>query len=249
MAEYFKDFFKFDIAGEVYSSLIVILIMVILAIIIGIQAARQDPLKKSKGLLLICEIGIDFFDRQVKELMGPHFKGFGGFIMGIATYLFLSFIIGLTGLPSPVGYLAVPLSLALITFTLIHFTSVKYTKWAYFKRYIDPIPIFLPINLISMWAPLLSLTLRLFGNALSGWTLMTLVYFAFESLSNMIFGALPDGFAPLAMFVAPVLHAYFDIFSGFIQTTVFIFLTMIFVAQEGPEDISINEELKKGGNN
>lgn len=247
MAELFKDFFKFDIAGEVYSSLIVIIIMIILCVIIGIQAHFQDPLKKPKGLLLICEIGVNFFDRQVKELMGPHFKGYGGFIMGVATYLFLSFMIGLTGLPSPVAYLAVPLSLALVTFGLIHFTNMRYAKWSYFKRYIDPIPIFLPINLISMWAPLLSLTMRLFGNAISGWTLMTLVYWAFENLSNMIIPNLPAGFAPIAPIITPVLHAYFDIFSGFIQTTVFIFLTMIFIAQEGPEDISISEEIKKEG--
>ena len=100
---------------------------------------------------------------------------FGGFIMGVAVYLFIAFIFGLTGLPSPVTYMAVPLSLGLTTFILIHVTSIRYTKWKYFKRYIDPIPIFLPINLISMWAPLLSLTLRLFGNAIAGWALLTIV--------------------------------------------------------------------------
>jgi F-type H+-transporting ATPase subunit a len=242
-----QNFFKFDIAPEVFSSLLVMVIMLVLAVIIGIQAHFQDPLKKPKGLLLICEIGVNFFDRLVFDLMGPHFKGFGGTIMGIATYLFLSFMIGLTGLPSPVVYLATPLSLGLITFGFIHFTNMKYAKWGYFKRYIDPIPIFLPINLISMWAPLLSLTMRLFGNAISGWTLMTLVYWAFENLSNLIIPNLPSGFAPFAPFITPILYAYFDIFSGFIQTTVFIFLTMIFVAQEGPEDIAISEEISKEG--
>ena len=100
-----------------------------------------------------------------------------------------------------------------------------------------------------MWAPLLSLTMRLFGNAISGWTLMTLVYWALEELSNLIV-TLPKemaGFSVIAPFITPVLHAYFDIFSGFIQTTVFIFLTMIFVSQEGPEDVAIKELSKEGG--
>lgn len=247
--EKFASFFEFDIAPEVISSLIVIFIIMVLALIVGIQAARQDPLKKPKGLLLIAEIGVTFFDNLVESLMGPLFKGFGGYIMAIATYLFIGFIFGLTGLPSPVTYLAVPLSLAFLTFCLIHITSARYTKWGYFKRYIDPVPIFLPINLISMWAPLLSLTLRLFGNALAGWTLMSIVYAALESLSSMIFSFIPGEASTLfiAPFITPILHAYFDLFSGFIQTTVFIFLTMCLMKNEVPEDLDIVTTSKKGG--
>ena len=171
--------------------------------------------------------------------MGIHFKGFGGFVMAIAVYLFISFIFGLTGLPSPVTNLSVPLSLALITFILIHATSVKYTKWRYFKRYVDPFPVMLPINLISMWAPLLSMTLRLFGNALAGWTLMSIIYWALGNLSSMIFSFMnsPWNQVFIAPLVTPVLHVYFDLFSGLIQTVIFLFLTMINIANEVPDDI------------
>lgn len=249
MEEKFSTFFVFDIAPEVISSLIVMAIILILAIIVAIQASVQDPLKKPKGLLLIAEIGVNFFDRLVDDLMGPNFKGFGGYIMAIATYLFLSLIFGLSGLPSPVTYLAVPLSLALFTFILIHATSVKYTKWKYFKRYIDPVPVFLPINLISMWAPLLSLSLRLFGNAIAGWTLMSILYAALENLSAMVFSSIPAGWNQIffAPFITPILHAYFDFFSGFIQTTVFIFLTMCFMNNEVPDDVDDISVLAKGG--
>ena len=244
-----KDFFVFDIAPEVISSLIVIFIILILAIIVGIQARHQDPLKKPKGLLLIAEIGVNFFDGLVENLMGPYFKGFGGYIMAVAVYLFLSFIFGLCGLPSPVTYMAVPLSLSFLTFMLIHITSARYTKWGYFKRYIDPIPIFLPINLISMWAPVLSLTLRLLGNAIAGWTLMSIVYVALENLSTMIFSFIPAGWNSLmiAPIITPVLHAYFDLFSGFIQTTVFIFLSMCLISNEVPDEVDAISLETKGG--
>ncbi len=246
--EAFDNFFVFDIAPEIYSSLIVIAIIIILSIIIGIQAHFQDPLKKPKGLLFIAETGVNFFDSLVSDMMGPSFKGFGGYVMAIATYLFLAFIFGLCGLPSPVTYLAVPLTLALCTFVLIHATSVKYTHFAYFKRYVDPFPLFLPINLISMWSPLLSLTLRLFGNALAGWVLMSIVYSALGDLSSLIFSFAPEGLNTIfiAPIITPLLHAYFDLFSGLIQTTVFIFLTMTFIAQEEPEDIG-QELLTEGG--
>ena len=250
-----EKFLTTDLAGEVFSSLIVILIEIILFAIIGIKAHFHDPLKKSKGILLIAEIGVEFFDNLAAQLMGPRFKGFGGFIMAIAVYLFVAFIFGLTGLPSPMTYLAVPLSLGLVTFVMIHATSVKYTKWKYFKRYVEPVPFFLPINMISMWAPLLSLTLRLFGNAIAGWTLMTMVYYAMEGLSATVFSFI-ETTGPVAInqviltpIPAAILHLYFDLFSAFIQTTVFISLTMIFISQEAPEEEEYQLDMKRKGGN
>lgn len=228
------------LSGETISSLFVMGIIAILSFIIAILARFADPLKKPKGLLFVAEVGVTFFDGMVEQLMGKRYRGFGGFIMGIATYLFISFIFGLTGLPSPITNLATPLSLGLVIFTLIHANAIKYNRWKYFKRYIDPIPLFLPINLISMWAPLLSLSMRLFGNALAGWTLMTLIYSAFEGL----FGIASIAVSPL---ITPILHAYFDLFSALIQTAVFMFLSMIFIANEGPEDDEIDEFSREGG--
>ena len=239
----FDNFFTLDIPGEVISSLIVMLIIIVLAIIVAIQAHFQDPLKKPKGLLLLTEIGVKFFDNFFKELTGSALPNFGGFIMGVAVYLFIAFIFGLTGLPSPVTYMAVPLSLGLTTFLLIHLVSAKFTKWKYFKRYVDPLPVFLPVNLLSMWAPLLSLTLRLFGNAIAGWALLTIVEFSLRDLSGAIFSFIPIG-EWNQIFLAPIplaiLHAYFDLFSGLIQTVVFISLTAIFIGQEIPEELVIN---------
>ncbi len=162
--------------------------------------------------------------------MGPRYRGFGGFIMAVAVYLFLAFIWGLTGLPAPITYLATPLSLGLVTFVLIHANAMRYNKFRYFKRYIDPIPVFLPINLISMWAPLLSLTMRLFGNALAGWTLMTLLYAALNGIGGTVIEAAGQAMGAgsfVAPIVTPILHAYFDLFSGLIQTVVFLSLIHI----------------------
>ena len=230
-----------NLSGGVFTSMLVMLIMIILAVIIGIKARLQNPLKKPKGILLLAEIGVTFFENFAEGMLGKRFRKFGGYLMAIGVYLFLAFIFGLTGLPSPMTTLAVPLSLGLSTFILIHATAVKYNKWRYFKRYIEPLPLFLPINLISMWAPLLSLSLRLFGNALSGFVIMNIVYYALQNASAAIFASLEPVIgswnqAFLAPFVAWILHLYFDLFSGFIQTTVFLSLTTIYVGQEAPED-------------
>jgi F-type H+-transporting ATPase subunit a len=229
----------FNPSGEVIVALGIIFVLLILAIIVGILAKRADPLKRPKGLLKIVEWAVEKLDAFAQDTMGPGFENFGGILLGIIPFMFISFTIGITGLPTPMNSLAVPLSLALVTFILIHFTSMRFTKFRYFKRYVEPFAVFLPINLLSMWAPLLSMTLRMFGNAIVGWVLLGLLNGALESLSASVFSFINSGanqlfFVPIA---TPLLHAYFDLFSGFVQTMVFVFLTVLFISQERPDDI------------
>ena len=245
-------FLKFEISGETISSVILVAFICLLSIYVAIRARFANPLKKPWGILFLAEVGVNFFDNLVESIMGKRFRSFGGFIMAIAIYLFMAFVWGLTGLPSPIVYLATPLSLGLVTFVLIHGTSARYKGFKYFKRYIEPIPIFLPINLISMWAPLLSLTMRLFGNALAGWTIMTLIYSVLKASGDAVITFVDNSVINTGGFIAPIatpiLHAYFDFFSGLIQTTVFLFLSMIFISNEGPEEEEIEELSVKGGN-
>jgi F-type H+-transporting ATPase subunit a len=128
---------------------------------------------------------------------------------------------------------------------LIHGVAIYYQKWKYFKRYTAPVAFFLPINLVTMWSPLLSLSFRLFGNALAGWILMAIVYDALQGLSAMIFSFLPVGLNSIfiAPFIASWLHIYFDLISASIQTIVFITLSMIFIGQEVPFDVIETKQL------
>ena len=231
----------FNPTGEIIVALGVIVFLIILAIIVGILAKKADPLKRPKGLLKIAEWAVEKLDAFTADSMGPGFENFGGILLGIIPFMFISFTMGITGLPTPMNNLAVPLSLALVTFILIHYTSMRFSKFGYFKRYVDPFPVFLPINLLSMWAPLLSMTLRMFGNALVGWVLIGLVNSSLEELSATLFSFMPNGLSSIwfVPVLTPVLHAYFDLFSGFVQTMVFVFLTVLFIAQERPEDIDL----------
>ena len=229
----------FNPSGEVIVALGIISVLIILAIIVGILAKRANPLKRPKGLLKLVEWAVEKLDAFAIDTMGPGFDNFGGILLGIIPFMFISFTIGITGLPTPMNSLAVPLSLALVTFILIHFTSIRFTHFRYFKRYVEPFAVFLPINLLSMWAPLLSMTLRMFGNAIVGWVLLGLLNGALESLSSTIFSFMGSGLSSiwLVPIFTPLLHAYFDLFSGFVQTMVFVFLTVLFVSQERPDDI------------
>ncbi len=237
---------------EFLSSLLAMAIVIIISIIVRIKLNNYDPLKKPHGFLHIIEILIEFTDKQVKNLMGDQFEGFGGYILALGLYIILGFIIGMIGIPNfaqpntsyylqampnPFTNTAMPLSIAIVTFVLTHYTAIKYKKWSYFKRYIEPIPLFLPINLVTMWSSMLSLTLRLFGNALAGYCVITLIYVGF----SYMFPIQGVGLV-LTPLLAPVAHLYFDLFDGAIQLMVFCMLTMINISSEYVSPSQLQEE-------
>ena len=65
------------------------------------------------------------------------------------------------------------------------------------------------------------MSLRLFGNVLSGTVMMALIY-------GLI--------GKFAIIWPSVLHGYFDVFSGAIQTYVFSMLTMVFISNTFEEE-------------
>lgn len=259
----FKKMIEFlewnKLPSEFLSSVIVCLIIICLSFIIYFKIENYDPLTKPTGILHIWEIIVSFTDKQVDDLMGPHYKDSyaGGYIITLGLYISLGFLWGMLGLPNvlqpgskeflvampnPFTNTAIPLSIALITFLWLHITSMRCRGWGYFHRYIDPIPFFLPINLLTMWSGTLSLTLRLFGNALAGFCIVTLIYAGFAQM-------IPNTMAGLAItpIVAPFVHLYFDLFDGMIQLAVFCMLTMINVSSEyiSKEDLQAEKDAKK----
>ena len=236
MSLFGPDNLEFKPNAETIICLCICFVVALVFVIGGILARKQDPTKPSKGLLFLLEWAVEKVDNFTATSMGEGFPNFGGVVLPIICFLFLNFVIGISGLPTPMAYLPIPLALGLFTFLMIHITSIRYTKWSYFKRYLDPIPIFLPTTLLSMWSPLLSLSLRLFGNAISGYVLLTLTNWGLKNAATALTGLTGGPEAMVLIPIAtPLLHAYFDVFSSFIQTLVFISLSCLFIAQERPE--------------
>lgn len=227
-----------SLPGEIYSSLIVVMVLGIVFILMGNSIKKSDPMKPTKGLAFIGEYLFTFVNEFVDNNMGKNYNKLKPYLMLLIVLIPSYFLVGLFGLPSPMTYWGIPLTFALITFILIHLNSVRFTKWGYFKRFVDPfpkIPVFLPINIIAMFAPIISLSFRMFGNALSGMIIMQLVYWSTELVTGLFLDI--PGLNLLGPLVAPVLHAYFDIFSAVIQTIVFVYLTAFFIAGEEPDEI------------
>lgn len=218
---------SWNIQTQMLSLLVVFLGAIIFVIAFNIKLKKQDPLKSSKGIVWVAETFVKWIDGNVLSTLPKTWKKtFAPYMGALVWIIFFGTIIGITGLPAATTTFSLTLSLALVSFLMIHITAIRKTKFAYFKRFVQPFPFFLPVNLLSMWAPLISLSVRLFANVLSGTIIVALIY---SGLSGILGGVL----TPL---VAPIFHGYFDLFAGAIQSLVFMLLTLLLIQQEIPEE-------------
>lgn len=199
--------------------LIVMLIMIIFGIIAHHKLKHATELPK--GFQNIVELIVEMLDGMVAGTMGKFAPKFVNYISTIFVFILMSNISGVLGLRPPTADYGTTLALALITFCMIRFNKAKHQSakeiWTGVCSPLPPwLPIWSPINIISEIAVPVSLSLRLFANVLSGTVIMALVYGLLKSF---------------AVIWPSVLHVYFDLFSGAIQTYVFCMLTMTYVTQ------------------
>lgn len=229
----------FTLQKEVLSIIGLTALIAICCIVIGGKIKKSNPLEKPKGIVLLALWLVEIIDNNVLGVVDrAHVKKLGPYIGTIAIYIFLSNISGLFAINTPTQNYSVTLTLALITWIMVQYTSISENGIkAYLHSFFEPFFFLFIPNVFGKIAPLVSMSLRLFGNMLSGAIIMSLVYSFTGFISSSIIGLFTSSgsiFNFIGPVVAPVLHAYFDVFSGFIQMFIFITLTMVFVGNELP---------------
>ncbi len=197
-----------------------ICLLIVMLVILGFAIAANRAMKHASevpgGFQNVVETIVEKLDGMVKAVMGKSAVKFANYIGAIFIFILICNFSGLFGMRPPTADYGVTLPLGLVTFTLIHYNKLKHKKLkGALADLCDPWPIWAPINLIGYVAVPISLSLRLFANVLSGVVMMALVY----GLLQVIAIGWPA-----------VLHVYFDLFSGAIQTYVFCMLTMTYLA-------------------
>jgi len=123
---------------------------------------------------------------------------------------------------SPTSDLNTTIALALIVVLSVHiYGMIKKGVWGYLKEFASPIFMF-PIELIGQFSRTLSLSMRLFGNVLSG-----------DLIVAIVFSIIPY-FLPIAMTAVTMV-------SGILQAFVLTTLAALFISSA----VEINEEDSK----
>ena len=228
----FREFYN-GLSSSIKSTVFITIVLVIVMFIVNRKLKNYKYTDTPKGIIIALEWLIGGVNEMCKSTLGRPYRKVAPYITTLAIFLFVSNISGLFGLTPPTASISVTLTMGIITFGIIQFTGIKSGGiGGYLKSFLDPNPIFLPINLIGEIATPFSLGLRLFGNILSGTVIMAMIYSV-------------TGYGAIA--AAPLLHCYFDIFSGFIQTLVFCTLTTMFISGKLPDEdvdyFETNEEI------
>jgi F-type H+-transporting ATPase subunit a len=121
-------------------------------------------------------------------------------------------------LRAPTADLNMTLALALVTFTTVQVLGIRaHGVGGRIKHMADP-PFIFPIELVSEFGRIISLSARLFGNVLAGEVLLGVMY----ALANVA------KIAIIPLFV-PVIFIFLELLFGTIQALVFALLTAIYI--------------------
>ena len=212
--------FSYELFGQtVWITTTHVCVLIVMLVIIGLCVAANRAVVHASEVpgtfQNIVELIIEMLDNMIGGVMGKFSPQFRNYIGTIFIFILLSNISGLFGLRPPTADYGVTFPLGIMTFVLIHYNQFRYQKVkGVIAGLCDPWPIWAPINIIGEVAVPISLSLRLFANVLSGTVMMALIY-----------GLL----SRIALVWPAVLHVYFDLFSGAIQTYVFCMLTMTYI--------------------
>lgn len=217
----------------------ILIITVILAIAFWAIRERIKNLQgdEEPGRFMTAVVSyVRWIDDYTVDAMGEKYgRKFSAYIGVVFIYILVSNLSGLVGIPSPTANWSVTLVFAAITWVSIQVVSIKENGVkGYFQSFLDPFPFFLIPNIFSEIAPLISLSLRLFGNMVAGSTILSLFY-AFTGWVSSLLPVIGE-FNFIGVVIAPILHLYFDLFSGFIQAFLFISLSIIFIGVEVPQE-------------
>lgn len=218
-----SELLRFNLTPHVISIILITILLLIFFSIIGHKIKKADPLEEPRGILLLVEMFVNWIDGFTVGMLGSKLKQLSPYIGFLGIYIFIANIIGLFGFTPPTSSISVTLTFGLSTFFIIRYYGFKFKGMEHITSLFHPI-LLTPINIIGELATPFSLSIRLFGNILSGLVIMTLIYTSIGLIFPYL--ELATGFT----FLVPLMHIYFDLFSGFIQTLVFILLSTVFLS-------------------
>ncbi len=188
---------------------------IIMAVLVILSIIFTHNLKKvPKGKQCLIETGITALNNFFLGILGEKGKKYLTILETLIIYIGFSNIIGIFGFTPPTKDINVTVALAGIAIILIQVTSlIENGGIGWIKGFAKPMAIMIPINILELVTRPLSLCMRLFGNVLGAFVVMELIKLC-----------VPYG-------LPVVFSLYFDIFDGFIQAYVFVFLTSLFMAE------------------
>merc|ERR1712084_60679 len=214
-----------NVGGLVFHGQVLLVSWLVIAIILTLAIVGTLKLEQvPRGVQNFLESVYEYVAGIAKDQIGEyHYRPWVPFVGTL--FLFISVANWLGALVPwklvklPEGELAAPtndinttVALALLTSLAYFYGGLSKKGLGYFKRYVQPIPLLLPINILEDFTKPLSLSFRLFGNVLADELTITVL----------------TGLVPL---VIPLPIMLLGIFAGSVQALIFSTLAAAYIAE------------------
>nr|YP_010478833.1 ATP synthase CF0 subunit IV [Neustupella aerophytica]UVI61138.1 ATP synthase CF0 subunit IV [Neustupella aerophytica] len=196
---FYWEVFGYTLHGQVFIVSWIVIALILTASFLATANANQVPRNTWQNIM---EIVVEYIQSIAKNQLGSNFAEWVPFVGTLFLFILLSNWLGALVpwkiIHLPEGELAAPtndinttISLALATSITYFYGGLKKRGFSYFKKYFEPTPILLPINVLEDFTKPLSLSFRLFGNILADEltvTVLTLLVPILVPLPIMVLG-------------------------------------------------------------
>lgn len=227
---------SFEVFGiTIHFTETIVLQWLVIAIILGVCRFLTHKLtvKNISKRQVIAEMLVEAVRDLVQDTMGKRWMFMTPYIATIFAFSICGSLISMLGLRAVTSDFSVLATWSAITFVLITATKIRFNGvGGWLKSFTEPVPVMLPINILSEVATPVSMALRHFGNIAGGAVITALLYYGLTGLSHIIGLDIPL----FTIGIPAVLSVYFDLFSSFMQAFIFVMLTMVFISNAGPAE-------------
>ena len=220
-----RTVYDFSITKNVASMLVSAVLLILIFGSVA-KAYQNRKGKAPRGFQAAMEVLVLFIrDEVVKPNIGPKYGKYLPYLLTLFFFVLINNLLGLLpGAANVTGNIAVTMTLAVITFLIVHFNSNKH----YWMHLVKPtgvplalLPIMIPVEIVGVFMKPFSLMIRLFANMTAGHIILL-------SLFGLIF-------IFKSIFVAPVVSAFalfmnfIEIMVAFIQAFIFTLLSAMYI--------------------
>ena len=194
------------------------LVMAVLTILAWMATRNLRSTLKVSGLQTAMEAVVRTIRSQIIDVSGDNPTHYIP-IMG-TFFLFIGMSNLMTIIPwfrAPTASLSTTAAFSLCVFCAMPIYGIRNAGLkGYLKKYIEPTPIMLPLNILSDFSSTFSLAFRLYGNMLSGAIIASVLMM-------------------LAPFLVPLPMQILGLVTGTIQAYIFALLAIVYVSSVGPQ--------------
>lgn len=198
-------------------SWIIMAVIVVASFLLTRNLKVEGEIGKRQLLLEMCYEKMQGF---FCKIIGKKGEKYMPWLMSVAIYIGACNMVGIFGFKPPTKSMQVTAAMALTSIIIVQAAGIKERGLkGHLKSFAKPVWIVTPINILELFIKPLSLCMRLFGNIIGAFIIM-------ELIKSVVF---------LKIGVPVVFSLYFDLFDGFLQAYIFVFLTSLYI-QEAVEE-------------